>query len=251
LAVKDPANPQWQSDLAGSLESLGDVLLADKEAKKALDHYQRALKIRRSLASTDPANTEWERDSLRSSFKYGSALSYDNKRSKTLELFVDSLKAVGEVPKKHVKFAKWLLLPSDTNAKLLETLQEDLSVAQRLAEKDPDNTQSQDDLARSHSLVGELLLEASEKKEALKEYQEALRIREDLAKANASVIALQYSLALAHADVATTLERLSKVGGATIEARNAVRVLTPLASRWPRNFVFLEAPRAGENNISI
>jgi len=73
-----------------------------------------------------------------------------------------------------------------------------------LADKDPGNTQSQDDLAKSHSLVGELLLEAGEKKAALKEYQEALRIREELTRANTSAVALQYSLALAHADAATT-----------------------------------------------
>ena len=62
LAQQDPANAQWQSDLAVSHTRIGDVRQAQGDLPGALAAYQTDLAIAERLAQQDPTNAQWQRD---------------------------------------------------------------------------------------------------------------------------------------------------------------------------------------------
>ena len=251
LAAKDPANKSSQIELAVSLDNLGDTLLADKEPGNALNHYNEALRIRQQMAQADPDNTEWQRDLLWSYFRVGRTLLEENKKSKLTELFQDSLKAMGNVHKKHLQLAQQLFSPDRSNPKSVAALNESLKLARQLADKDPANVEWQDNLAQSYSLAGDILFEAGEKTSSLEQYRQALQIRKDLAQRGSRAASLQIALALAHARLAATLEHLAQREEALNEARYALRTLRPLVSRWPGNMALLEMPVQNDSNPGV
>ena len=56
LAARDPANTQWQRDLAASHEKIGDVLVAQGGGRGALAAYRQAFAIREPLAARGVAD---------------------------------------------------------------------------------------------------------------------------------------------------------------------------------------------------
>ena len=62
LVGRDPANAEWQRDLAVNQNKIGDVLVTQGDGPGAFAAYDRSLKIAEALAARDPANTEWQRD---------------------------------------------------------------------------------------------------------------------------------------------------------------------------------------------
>src|SRR5204863_9269543 len=117
------------------------------------------------------------------------------------------------------------------------------------AETDAANRQWQEDLARCHSLLGEMLLQAGEKENALQEYLGALQIREQLAAGDNPAPHLQCALAVAHADVALAFRRLSHHDEALVQARQTLDLVAALLSRWPGNSVLLSSPRLHGKNL--
>ena len=250
FAEKDPGNPEWQNALAASGDLVGDVLLAGRDTAKALGRYQEALRIRQRMSRTDPGNTEWQRDLVCTYFKYAHALvAYDSKKSKTLRAVRGELKALWDFPRQNLAIAEQLFTPGDNSSKPLAALEEGIKLAQGLAAKDVGNIQWQDDLARIHSFMGDVLLQAGKKESALKEYQEALNIREQLTRQDTNAVYPQYGLALAHANVAVALQHRSRNAEALSAARNAFHIIVTLVSRWPGNLALLEWPGASENNL--
>ena len=249
FAAKDPGDVQWQSDLGVSHLNIGDVSLTRGETTRAQEHYQDAVSIFRRLAGTDRHNTEWQRELVRSYFKYARALANDSKRKQTLRAVGDGLLGLWSFSRKNMEVAEILLLPADKGAKPLQALREGIRAAQQLAGQDPTNTQWQEDLARIHALVGDIMLQGKKKEDALREYQETLRIRQVLAQNNTNLAYPQYWLAFAHANMAVTLQRSSKWAEAFTEATNTLHLLSGLVSRWPGNLALLEWPTAGGRNI--
>jgi len=249
LALKHPENTQWQADLAFSHDNVGDVLLADKDTRRALQNYQRGLEIRQRLVQNDPGNATWGRDLVRSNLKIGRALALEGKKSKAAKLFMEQVKVIEDFPMNQFKLAGKMFIPENKTAKPLEAFGQSLHAAQQLAEKDPRNAQWQEDLAETHSLLGDTLLQAREPQKALEHYQAALKIRKELADRNSGASFLQYWLALSHANVAVALRRFSREDEALLEARDALRAFDSLASRWPGNFVFAEGTRTSDGAI--
>ena len=70
-AAADPANAQWQHDLAISRERLGDLAMAAGDLAAARASYQICRDISARLAAADPANTGWQRDLAISHEKLG------------------------------------------------------------------------------------------------------------------------------------------------------------------------------------
>jgi tetratricopeptide (TPR) repeat protein len=74
LAARDPANPQWQRDLAVSFDHIGDVRRAQGNLSATLSSYQQSLQIAEKLAARDPANTQWQTDLVASLYKIATVL---------------------------------------------------------------------------------------------------------------------------------------------------------------------------------
>jgi tetratricopeptide (TPR) repeat protein len=248
LATNDPGNTELQSSLALCHDDLGDVLLARKEMKPALGQYQQAMRIRLALATADPRNTEWQRDLLRSYFKIGGVLSSTGEKGR-LKVFADATSVLVYLHKKNVELARLLLRGDGRNEVALEAFRYSTNVAQRLVDRDPGNAQWQEDSAQSHSLLGDLLLQAKEENDALAEYRRALEIRQQLVTKDPNAIETQISLALSHGNVAVALWRLSKPEEALVEARTSLRTYSTLMGRWPRNLLFMEEPRGEEKHL--
>ena len=61
LTARDPANPEWERDLALSYTKIGDLQRALGDLQAALRSYQQGLHIRAQLTMRDPTNSEWQR----------------------------------------------------------------------------------------------------------------------------------------------------------------------------------------------
>ncbi|HXJ61738.1 MAG TPA: protein kinase, partial [Verrucomicrobiae bacterium] len=249
FAAANPADASWQSDLANNHDALADVCLARQDPKNALAHYQEALRIRQRLAEVDPSDTACQRGLLRSYGNLGRALAHENRKSKAFELFLESVRWVVDNPRKHLRLAQRLFSADHRNNEPLEAFRESVKVARQLADTDAANRQWQEDLARCHSLLGEMLLQAGEKENALQEYLEALQIREQLAAGDNPAPHLQCALAVAHADVALALRRLSHHAEALVQARQTLDLVAALLCRWPGNSVLLSSPRLHGKNL--
>ena len=57
----DPANTDWQDDLASSYREVGDALLDQGSLADALASYRDGLAIADRLAKSNPGNAEWQR----------------------------------------------------------------------------------------------------------------------------------------------------------------------------------------------
>src|SRR5207249_12284066 len=64
---RDPANTDWQRDLAVSHNKIGDALVEGDPGELAA--YRQGLVISEALAARDPANTQWQTDVAVSCFK--------------------------------------------------------------------------------------------------------------------------------------------------------------------------------------
>ena len=71
MALRDPANTEWQRDLSISHDRMGDVLVAQGDGSGALATHRTGLQIAEALALRDPANTQWQTDVAISCAKLG------------------------------------------------------------------------------------------------------------------------------------------------------------------------------------
>jgi tetratricopeptide (TPR) repeat protein len=124
-----------------------------------------------------------------------------------------------------------------------------MTLAQGLAGKDKGNADWQHELARSYSLLGDMYLRAGKPPSALEQYDQALAIRQQLVALDSLANGPRLWLAQTHCSRAAALRRLGRHEEAANEARAALRAFGVMASRWPRNALFLEGPRPGKPDL--
>ena len=238
LATNNGRKPELQGDLAASLEIRGDVWLAQRKPGKALEQYEKSLKIRQSMAERDPNNLDYQGALLSTRLKIIPARAEQSEWSKILKYYRAALAAGRDL---------WKPPTVEQN----KASQEVLKKARQLAEKDPGNQEWQHDLALSYAQCGEVVLHTGTNDTALGLFDEARRIRERLAESDPNATHPQYWLALSHVSLAAVLRRLSRHEEAASEARQALRIFGAMVSRWPRNILFLESPLIGKQNLSV
>jgi tetratricopeptide (TPR) repeat protein len=256
-AAKDPANLQWQSDLALACENKGDVLLkVSHDSRGALQQYRRAQTMRLELVKDRSANMQWNLDLLRNDFKIGRALDPRNgpvSEESPAEQILENFKLAKEVQKEEYRrsLEGWRLLFSAKARvlKSLEVLSAGEEIAEKLAQKDPSNFQFQTDLAGINLQMGDMLLYAKATSDALLRYRVALDITRRLADNDTNNTEVQYRLAVSLAKIAVAQQRLSKPAEAVEEVRQALDVLQSLAERWPGNFILWKGMRADGRNF--
>ena len=256
-AAKDPANPQWQSDLALACENKGDVLLAvNHDTSGALQQYRRAQTMREELVRNRSDNAEWNLDLLRSKFKIGQALDprtglvsgepwfeeAKNTAKRAWRGNAEEFQRIVGLLKLPPWAKEWIIGP-------LEVYRDSQETAMKLAQKNPSNFQSQNDLAGITLRLGDMQFYAGADSDALTNYLYALDITRQLAGNDTNNTEVQYRLAICQAKVAVAHIRLSKPDEAAKEIRMALDVLRPMAERWPGNFVLWEGQRAGGRNF--
>ena len=147
LADANPSVTRYQSDLAGSHNSIGILLSETGQPAEALKAHELALAIRRKLADANPSVTRYQNDLAGSHNNIGNLLN-----------------VIGQP------------------AEALKAYESALAIQQKLADANPSVTEFQSDLASSHYNIGNLLSETGQPAEALKAYESALAIRRKLVR---------------------------------------------------------------------
>ena len=199
-AAADPANTQWQYDLAISYERLGDFAVAAGDLAAARTSYQICRDISARLAAADPANTQWQRE-----------LSVSHNRLGDLAV------AAGDLAAARTSY------------------QADLDIAVRLAAADPANTEWQRDLSISHERLGDLARAAGDLAAARASYQAALDIAVRLAAADPANTGWQRDLSVSHNKLGDLARAAGDLAAARASYQAALDIRVRLAAADPAN----------------
>jgi tetratricopeptide (TPR) repeat protein len=205
-ATADPANSDWQRDLAVSHIKVGDVARAAGDLAATRAAYQTGLDIAERLAATDPANSGWQRDLAVSHNRLG-----------------DVAVAAGDLAAARAAY------------------QTGLDIAERLAATDPANSGWQQDLAVSYERLGDVAVAAGDLAAARAAYQAGLDIRQRLAAADPANSGWQRELSVSHnkvGDVAVAAGDLAAARAAyqaSLDIRQRLAAADPANSGWQRD----------------
>lgn len=166
---------QWNRDFSITANWIGDVLRDQGRLQEALDTYQSALAVRKSLVGLHPRHLELQRDLCVSHNKVGEAL-----------------RAQGRFPE------------------ALTAYRAALAMAKDLVERGPGNTEWKNDLAIVHGNIGEVLRAQGRLQEALEACQSALAIQEKLAELDPRNVEWQRELSLGREKVDVLLRALNQ-----------------------------------------
>jgi tetratricopeptide (TPR) repeat protein len=199
--------------LAAAYFQLGELTDRIGTKLEALAVHRKALAVRRELAAAEGADVETRLDVARSLRAEGILLYYTGDRAGALRAW-----------------------------------EEQRDVATALEAESPTNA-VRGILARSHSTLAVLLMEAGKPAEALQEFQNALAMQQKLADANPAVTGFQSDLALSHNNVGTVLVRTGKPEEALAEWRKALAINQKLADAHPAVADYQSAVAGTHNNI--
>jgi hypothetical protein len=107
LAASDPANTQWQRDVAVTRDRIGDLLATAKRPQEALAEYRASLIITEKLAAADPGNTELQRDLSVSHNKIGDMFAAAGWRNEALAVYRAGLSIIDKLTAADPNNAEW------------------------------------------------------------------------------------------------------------------------------------------------
>lgn len=220
LVAGNPADAEFQNDLAVSYERIADVMMAQGRREEALASYRKSLAIAEKLAA-DPTNADAQHDLSISYNKVGDVLFELRQHQEALDLYRKSLAIVeklvaadpGNAERQrdlalgHEEIGD-ALVAEGQREEALDAFRKSLAIREKLAAADPANAQWQRDLSISYNKIGDTLMAAFRREDALDAYRKSLAIREALAAADPGNAQWQ-------ADMAISLYRLAMAGDDT------------------------------------
>ena len=230
LATADPANTEWQRDLAVSHEKIGDVRRAQGTPTTALKAYQEELRIVSLLAAADPDNARWQRDLSLSQIKIGDAQVALGYLTGALEAYRVSLEISTrlaaadpgnterqrDLSVSHMRIGdvwhQWAIVSDANVSEALEAYQAGVDIIVRLAASDPGNAVWQSDLAIGQQKIGHMRRLQGSLLMPLEAYQASLDITERLAASDPATSRGNATLSISHFDVALVISHYDVVG---------------------------------------
>jgi tetratricopeptide (TPR) repeat protein len=200
LVDGNPANIEYQKELAGAHDNIGITFMEQGRPAEALEPFRQALAIRRKLAVANPTNIEFQQ-------KLGWS---------------------------HVGIA-WALLNTGRPVEAREEYREALAIARKLVDAQPAVSEFQIDLARGHSDVAVTLLTAGMPAEALEEFRKAVAIAQKLADADLRNTFWTAQLAWFRNNMGRALDRQGRRPEAFAALNAALAVHQQLAESDPTN----------------
>ncbi|BAU89633.1 hypothetical protein MPPM_1028 [Methylorubrum populi] len=248
LAVRDPANTQWQRDLSVSHNKIGDVLVAQGDGPGGLAAYRAALAIRETLAARDPANTQWQRDLSVSHNRIGDVLVAQGDGPGGLTAYRAALAIAETLAARDPANTQWqrdlsvsherigdVLVAQGDGPGGLAAYRAALAIAETLAARDPANTEWQRDLSISHERIGEVLVAQGDGPGGLAAYRAALAIRETLAVRDPANTEWQRDLSVSHNKIGEVLVAQGDGPAGLAAYRAGLTIAKTLAARDPAN----------------
>ena len=151
IAASNPTNPNYQSDIAATLENIAAIKGNTGDVAGALAQYEESLAIRHRLADADKANAKWRQD------------------------ISATLQKIGEL-KQNAK----------DNAGALAAYEETLANDRKIAAANASDMSGQLNVALSLERIAKLKFDTGDSAGALALYEESLGIRRKLYQADAS-----------------------------------------------------------------
>ena len=229
--------------LGTSHHRIGAVLDTTGKPAEALAAYEQARAIRQTLADANPAVTEYQSDLAHSHFNIGLAASADGPAERVtggVRAGAGHLSEAGRrQPLSHSVPARAWRLPTAGSAgcwgrwagrpRRWRRSRRARAIQQKLADANPNVTQFQSDLARSHNNIGMLFSETGKPAEALAALEKGRAIRQALADANPRVTLFQRDLAISLSGIG----QLRQAEGQAAEAAEAYRKALAILERLP------------------
>jgi serine/threonine protein kinase/predicted negative regulator of RcsB-dependent stress response len=248
LAAAEPANLEFQRELATNHDRIGDVLRLSGNTTGAIEHYRQALAPRQTLAAADPANLELKRELALSFQRLGDMLGLTGNPKEALEqqrqglALLESLVASDPANAKArrdlfislIKTGDRLAATGDS-AGALSSYRRGLAISAALSAADALNAQARRELAISHDKVGNALTATNDHAGALQHYQQALAIRQALAASDPANAEYRRDLATSHDKIGRTRAVSGDLTGALSSYRRALALDEAAAAADPAN----------------
>ena len=250
LSIQDP-DDKVQRDVSASHFKLGDIHLRLGETTAVLEHYEKGLKIRQTLAEQDPKNLQFQRDISYSFGKLGDIHLRLGETAAALVRYEKSLKIRQTLAQKNpnnIVFQRDLTVSyerlGDIHLRLGETAaamvryEKSLKIRQTLAQQDPKNTQFQLDLSVTYIRLGDIRLQLGETTTTLVYYENGLKTHQLLVKGDPNNIEFQNDLSLSHERLGGVRFRLGETAAALVHYENKFKITQLLIQRDPDNTEF-------------
>jgi tetratricopeptide (TPR) repeat protein len=207
MAHLDSNNPEHHHELIFVLNKVGDMHQMRDEWSRALEQYQQALEIARSIAALYPGDTATERNRLAQLY---SARNQAGDKQLAVDEYREALKIQQQQQAKSPLDASLISNIAITRRRLGELLKETPEEAQQqfqeavdghkgLYNGDPGNLLWATALATDYSRLGDLLARKQDWRGALRSYNEAARIADGITSKNPKLNTWQKNLAALNA----------------------------------------------------
>ena len=212
----DTANTQFQSDVAGTQNNLGNLLGNMGRLEEAKTWYEQALETRDKLLKTDPANTDYQ--------SYVAA---------TQNNLGELLRGIGRQEE------------AKTRCELA------LKLYEKLLKSDPANTLFQSDVATTQNNLGILLSVMGRREEAKTLFELALKLYEKLLKSDTVNTQFQSHVARTQNNLGILLKDMRRLEEAKTLFERALKLREKLLKRDPANTLFQSDVAMTQNNLGI
>jgi tetratricopeptide (TPR) repeat protein len=232
LSAEDSSNLAWQNDLAVSYEAIGDVFLTEGNLNEALANYRAGLAIDERLVAADPTDEGHQRNLSLLHVRVGQVSKAQGKLDEALDSYLAALKITRGITNP-ARLEIWLRDVSVLEQRVGYVWQEkgnidealqyyrlSLDVSKVLADVEPTNSQSQQDLSRAHGVVGDALKAQGKFDEAVTSYRAGLAIADSLAATDTANAVWQHDLSGWHyriGDLLAAESNLERVMASFIE----------------------------------
>jgi tetratricopeptide (TPR) repeat protein len=246
--VADPANTEWQRDLAINHNKIGDVLVVQGDRPGALAAYRKSLDIGEALTEREPGNTQWQRDLSICHIKVGDVLEAQGDRPGALAAYRKSLDIGEALTERDPGNTQWQRSLSISHVRVgnvleaqgdgpgaLAAYRKSLALGEALTERDPGNTQWQRDLSVSYNKIGNVLKAQGDGPGALAAYRRSHAIDEALAARDPANTLWQHDLAISHTKIGDVLMAQGDGPGALAAYGKSIAIDEALAARDPAN----------------
>jgi tetratricopeptide (TPR) repeat protein len=244
-AARRTDNPQ---DEGGSLNEIGDVLVAGGNLLEALKAFRDGLAIADRLAKADPGNAKRQRELSVSYDRVGDVLWARGELSKALKSYRAGLVIAERLAKADPDNAGWqrdlsisynkigdVLVDRGELPKALKSYREGFGIADRLTKVDPTNADWQHDLSASYVKIGDVYKAQENWPEALTSYRTGLVIVERLAKADLGNVGWQRDLSVSYNKIGDVLADQGDLADALKSFCDALAVRDRLVKADPGN----------------
>jgi tetratricopeptide (TPR) repeat protein len=221
---------------------LGDCLMAKADYKRARSEYESALEINEELSSIDPINSRYMQGKAQALLKLGLMFLFERSPQKSLEFQLRAKEILNNPPSKHEVMA-WNKLVwenliqighieemTDSADNAIHTYLESAQVAHKMYEQDSTNVDLVNKLAKSHLVLGDLLLKLGRFEAAGQCLTKTINLSDPLIKASTTSDNIAPRLILIQALLGTLKvhHHLSEIEKSRLDAKRIIKLIGEL-----------------------